>query len=145
MDRIRQLFLLVAFLAPLHMLEQLAFGLGELEQLKTGLAAYYSLFADASRASVVLAALVGGGLMLLAYGLLAGGVPRLLATGVFALMAIAEGHHIVTAFVRASYDPGVITSVPLVTLGLLLLVAIRAEFRRAQLTWANVTPIYETW
>jgi hypothetical protein len=145
MDRIRRLFLLLALVAPLHMLEQFALGTTELTRLTGALGAYTSLFADAEQATAVLVTVVGAAFLLLAYGLLAGGTFRLLSTAVFAVMSITEAHHIVETFVRGSYSAGLFTATLSVTLGVVLLVAIRAEYRRSHIAWANVAPAYQTW
>jgi hypothetical protein len=145
MDRIRKLFLLLALVGPLHMLEQLAFGVGEIARIRVGLGGYYILFANADRATVILVTIVGASVPFLAYGLLAGGVPRLISTAVFALLSVFESHHMVETFLRASYDPGVVTAVPFGALGVMLLVAIRAEYRRRRITWADVAPAYQAW
>ena len=131
MDRIRNLFLLLALVAPLHVAEQLAFGTGEI------------VLTD--RATEILLTVVGAGVLLLAYGLLAGGMARLGSTAVFAVLAVFESHHMVATFLGASYTPGVVSAVPLVATGVMLLVAVRAEYRRTQVTWADVTPAYEIW
>lgn len=144
MDRIRNLLLLLALVAPLHMVEQVAFGLVE-ARIRVGLGAYYSLFTNAERATVVLVTIVSAGGLLVAYALLAGRMPRLIATAAFGLLSVFESHHMVEAFFRATYDPGVVTAVPIVAVGVMLLLAIRAEYRRTQITWADVAPAYQTW
>lgn len=145
MDRIRRLFLLLALVAPLHMLEQFALGDNELVRLNETLARYSSLFASTEQATAVLVTAVGAVVLFLAYGLLAGGTFRLVSTGVFAVVSITEFHHIAETFVGGTYNAGLFTATFSVTLGVLLLVAIRAEYRRSQITWANVAPAYPTW
>ena len=68
MDRIRKLFLLLAVVASLHMVEQLAFGIGEIARIWAGLGAYYALFENADRATVILVTIAGGGVLLCAGG-----------------------------------------------------------------------------
>jgi hypothetical protein len=143
MDRIRRLFLLLALVAPLHMLEQLAFGNGDIARIRVALDRFYALFANADQAAIVLTTTIGGSLLFLAYGLLAGGAARLISLGVIAVMSLAESHHIAETFAQAAYNAGVITSVPFVTLGVLLLVTIRIEYRRAQISWADAAPAYQ--
>jgi hypothetical protein len=133
MDRIRNLFLLLALLAPLHMLEQFAFGAGEIARM------------GADRTTVILITIAVASVPFLAYGLLSGGVLRLVSTAVFAVLSVVESHHIVETFLDAAYSAGVVTSVPFVAIGVMLLVAIRAEYRRTQITWADVAPAYQTW
>jgi hypothetical protein len=144
MDRIRRLFLMLVLVAPLHMLEQFALGTTELARLNGALGAYASLFANAEQATAVLVTAVGAAFLLLAYGLLAGGTFRLLSTAVFAVIAMTEFHHIVETFVGGTYNAGLFTATLSVTLGVLLLVAIRAEYRRTQIAWADVAPVYQT-
>jgi hypothetical protein len=145
MDRIRRLFLLLALVAPLHMLEQVALGDNELARLTAALARYSAQFASAEQATGVLVTVVGAGALFLAYGLLAGGTVRLMSTAVFAVASLTEFHHVVETFVRGAYHAGFFTATLSVTFGVLLLVAIRAEYRRSRITWANVEPAYPAW
>lgn len=145
MDRIRRLFLLLALVAPLHMLEQFALGDNELARLNALLARYSALFTSAEQATAVLVTVVGAAVLFLAYGLLAGGTVRLISTAVFAVASLTEFHHIVETFVGGTYNAGFFTATLSVTFGVLLLVAIRAEYRRSQITWANVEPAYPVW
>ena len=136
MESIRRLFLWLIVVGPLHMGEQLLFGVEEFHFLKRSLDPYYTLFAaeNADRASVLLITIVGTLLSLAGYGLLAGGLPRLVAAGTFALLGASEVHHVIEAVARRGYDPGVVTSLPYAALGVLLLAAVRREFRRTRAT-----------
>lgn len=145
MARIRQLCLLMALLGPLHMLEQLMFGIDELYTLRRGLVVYHSWFANPDQGTVLLVTIAMAALLFLSYGLVAGGSLRLASSAVFGLLGVSEVHHMAQAFVSASYNPGVVTAVPFVAVGVMLLVAVNAEYRRQRISWANVEPAYQTW
>jgi ABC-type multidrug transport system permease subunit len=126
---IRTLFGLLVVIAPLHMGEQLITGIDELYRIKEVLAVYLGWFDDPDYAIVVLATIAGTMFLLLAYGLLLGGRARQVAIGVFAVVAVTESHHFVTAFARGGYAPGVVTAIPFVIVGVLML---REIFRSAK-------------
>lgn len=145
MDRIRQLFLLLALVTPLHMLEQFAFGEVDLARIRSGLAVYNTWFPNTDQAMVALLTVTAAGFLFVAYGLLAGGVLRLATTAFVSVVSLTEGHHMIGTFVRGVYDPGVLTATFTVAISTLLLVAIHAEYRRSRIAWADVVPAYQTW
>ena len=85
----------IALIAPLHMSEQLLFGIGELAALKRILGVYYRWFQQPDYGTVVLVAVAGSLLFGLTYGILVGGLLKEISLSAWALIAIGEIHHIV--------------------------------------------------
>ena len=119
----------IALIAPLHMFEQLIFGIGELAALKRILAHYYCWFQQPDYGTVLLVTLFGSLMFGLTYGILAGGLLKELSLSVWALIAIGEVHHIIESLNALRYTPGAATAIPYVTFGALLMAAIFREHR----------------
>src|SRR5215469_13904801 len=119
----------IALIAPLHMCEQLLFGIGELAALKRILAHYYLWFRQPDYGTVLLVTLFGSLMFALTFGILAGGLLKEIALSVWALIAIGEVHHIVESLSALRYTPGAATAIPYVTFGALLMAAIFREHR----------------
>jgi hypothetical protein len=109
--------------------EQLLFGIGELATLKRILAVYYNWFQQPDYGTVALVAVAGSLLFGLTYGILAGGLLKEISLSLWALIAIAEIHHIVETIAVGRYTPGAVTAIPYVTFGVLLILAIRREHK----------------
>jgi hypothetical protein len=124
MERIRALFLSLAIVGPLHMVEQLLFGIEELQEMKRVFAVYYAWFADPDVATVVLVTLIGASVLFMVYGLIAGDRSRLAVLGIFGLLSIGEAHHVVRVIAQGAYNPGVVTSIPFAVIGALLVSAV---------------------
>jgi len=114
---------------PLHMSEQMLFGIGELAMLKRILAHYYGWFQQADYGTVLLVALFGTLVVSLTYGILAGGLLKEISLSVWALIAIGEIHHIIESLSALRYTPGTATAIPYVTFGVLMMIAIFREHR----------------
>ena len=143
MTRTRKAFLLLLLTGPIHMAEQMAFGIEEFHMIqRTVINPYYSLFpaARADWASVLLITMTGSILSLMFYALLAGGSARLLALAAFALMGIGEIHHVFEAIAKTAYDPGVITSLAYCWYGCSLLSAVWDQFRLSRMTTIATSP-----
>ena len=137
MTRTRKAFLLLLLSGPIHMAEQMVFGIEEFHMIRrTVVIPYYSWFpADqADFASVLLITLVGAVLSLIFYALMSGGVARTIALTAFALLGISEIHHVVEAMAKGGYDSGAVTSVAYCWSGWLLLSAVWAESRLARMS-----------
>ncbi|HTS35910.1 MAG TPA: amidohydrolase family protein [Candidatus Solibacter sp.] len=119
----------IALIAPLHMCEQLIFGIGELAALKRILAHYYGWFRQPDYGTVLLVALFGSLMFGLTYGILAGGLLKEISLSVWALIAIGEVHHIIESLSALRYTPGAATAIPYVTFGVLLMASIVREHR----------------
>jgi uncharacterized protein with HXXEE motif len=126
---IRRWFGWLVIVGPLHMIEQLLFGIDELYELKRFAAAFYGLFRNPDYASVVLVIVSFSMVNLIVYGLLVGGQWRQFALGVFAMVGLGEVHHVVKTILHRSYFPGAVTSIPFVLFGALLLQSLVTEFR----------------
>jgi hypothetical protein len=126
---IRRWFGWLLIIGPLHMCEQLLFGIDELYELKRFAAAFYGLFHNPDYASVVLVIIFFSIVNLIVYGLLVGGQWRQIALGFFAMVGLGEVHHVVKTVLHASYFPGAVTSIPFVLFGALLLRSLVFEFR----------------
>ena len=137
MTRTRKAFLLLLLSGPIHMAEQMAFGIEEFHMIRrTVINPYYSWFpaAQADFASVLLITSVGAVLSLIFYALMSGGAARTIALAAFALFGISEIHHVVEAIAKAGYEPGVVTSVAYCWSGCSLLSALWAESRLARIS-----------
>ncbi len=124
-------FAMLVLVGPIHMTEQLLFGLDQLSELKALFAGYYSHFSnpDVGTWLLVVAAFTLVQSLLLA--MLAGGRWRLLAAGFLGVQAITEGHHLVQALVRGQYFPGLVSSVPFMAVGVMILIAVAREWKNA--------------
>jgi hypothetical protein len=127
----RLLFCLMV-IGPLHMAEQLFFGVEELELFKGPFVAYYAALASlgADRATVILITVVVTFFTLLCYAMLVGGKPRLAALAFFGLLGAGEGHHVLQAIAGGGYDSGLITGIPYCAAGVAMLAAVRRDYRR---------------
>ncbi|HTT24326.1 MAG TPA: amidohydrolase family protein [Candidatus Sulfotelmatobacter sp.] len=130
MQRSTRWFGWIALIAPLHMSEQLLFGIDELARLRRVLAVYYSWFQQPDYGTVVLVAVVGTLLLGLTYGILAGGLLKEISLSIWALLAVGEVHHIVETIAAGRYTPGTATAIPYVTFGILLRFSIVREHRQ---------------
>jgi hypothetical protein len=130
MIRIQHLFLLAICLMPVHIAEQLLFGIDELYELQAATRACLSLFDDPERGTVVIVGVVTTVVLFFCYGFMAGGVPRFIATMFFGLEFMFEGHHIVKTVVRGAYFPGAVTALALVVVGAMIATTAWREFRR---------------
>jgi hypothetical protein len=132
MDRIRTVFFWLAVTGPLHMIEQLLFGIQELEEMKGVVGQYYSWFANPDIATVVLVTIIGASVLFMVYGLIAGAASRLAVLGILAVLSIGECHHLLRVVASGAYNPGVITSLPFAVLGALLVSAVWREYQETR-------------
>lgn len=129
MKRIKWLFLLLVIVGPLHMIEQMMFGIDELYEMKRLVGLYQSWFSNPDMGTVLLVTIAGASLLLMMYGLLAGGRWQLVVVGMLGLLSAGEVHHVVRVFLSGRYNPGVVTSVPFAATGALLLYAAYSEMK----------------
>jgi hypothetical protein len=116
-------------IGPIHMLEQVLFGLDELQELKGLMATYYGSFREADIATVTLVIIVFTIVQVLLYCVFAGGRLRLFVAGFFAVQAIGEVHHVLRVFASGTYNPGVVTSLAYMAIGVMLLRAVTQQWR----------------
>lgn len=131
---IKWLFGMLVVVGPLHMIEQMLFGIDELYEMKRLVAIYHSWFSNEDLGTVVLVTTAGASLLLMMYGLILGGRWRLVVVGLLGLLSAGEVHHVVRVFLSGHYNPGVITCVPFATIGAFLVWASYVEFRSGRLT-----------
>lgn len=132
--KLASLFLAITAVGALHMGEQLATDIEEFYMLRQGLGGWWDLFPPslADRASVLLITLVFLTVSFLLYALMRGGRSALVVLGLFGLLGVGEAHHWLEAIGEGSYDPGLITSIPYVWIGALILIEVAREWRAAQ-------------
>lgn len=136
MSRTQTLFLLLGLIGPIHMIEQMIFGIDEFYMLRDSLDAWYALFpaAAADHATVGLITIMGAVFTAMFVALSAGGKARLVVLGFFGVFGLTEVHHVVEALVRHAYDPGLVTSLGYVGLGAALFASVVFEWRRDPMT-----------
>jgi hypothetical protein len=123
------LFGLLVIVGPLHMIEQMLFGIDELYEMKRLVAMYHSWFSNKDVGTVVLVTIAGASVLLMMYGLIRGGRWRLAVVGLVGLLSAGEAHHVVRVVLSGHYNPGVITCVPFATIGVFLVYASYVQFR----------------
>jgi hypothetical protein len=106
---------------PLHMCEQLVFGIDELAKLKQVLAVYYSWFGEPDYGTVVLVIVVGTLVNLLALLIAWGGSARRAALIVFGLIGVLEVHHLIETAAAGHYVSCTFTAIPYMIFGWLLI------------------------
>jgi hypothetical protein len=121
-------FGMLVLVGPLHMTEQLFFGLQEMDELKALLAGYYSNFANPNIGTWWLVVGVVTFLQVLIWGMLAGGRLRLAAAAFFGAFSVFELHHVFRSAASGGYNPGVVTSVAFAWIGWMLLRSVRQEW-----------------
>ena len=121
MKRIKWLFALLVIVGPIHMIEQMVFGLDELQELKRFSAAYHGWFHDPDFGTVLLVTIAGATTLLMMYGLIAGERWQLMVIALLGFLSAGEVHHVVRTIVHGSYNPGLVTSLPFAVIGVLLL------------------------
>ena len=114
---------------PLHMIEQLGFGLEELTTLKRALEKYYAAFASPNNATVVLVTVVATLVYLCIFGALVGGRARLVVLASFGVIGLSEAHHVIETLLSGRYTSGTQTSIPYIAVGVALCRAVVREWR----------------
>jgi hypothetical protein len=132
MNSVKTLLGWLAIVGPLHMIEQLIFGIDEIYELKRLLAPFYARFQNPDYGTVVLVTIGGASIFALFYMLEAQGRARRAAVMILALLCVGEFHHVVKAIVRSQYNPGLAMAVPFVAIGVLLFRALRSEYHDQQ-------------
>lgn len=125
-------FGLLVAIGPIHIAEQMMFGLDTLDELKGLTAGYYSLFSNPDVGTVMLVIITVTLVQSLLWATLAGGRWRLSVAAFFGFMGVAEGHHILQTIGRAAYFPGVVTSIAYICIGIMILRCVRREWPAAQ-------------
>src|SRR5262245_489769 len=127
MTSVPRLFLFVIFMIPLHIIEQLVFGIDELYELRTMAWDMVSWLPDPDYGIVV-----QGGVST-AFGLarwwafMGGRIPRLIASGFFCFQFMVESHHVVKTILHGAYFPGAVTATVIVGLGAMIVANVWRE------------------
>jgi hypothetical protein len=121
----------LVLVGPIHMAEQLMFGLDTLHELRAIMASYYSHFSNADVGTVILVIAVVTLVQSLLLAVLAGGRGRLSVAGLFGVMGVGESHHFVQTVMYGGYFPGVVTSIAYVWIGVMLLRAVIRDWSYA--------------
>src|SRR5262245_21477557 len=119
MTNIPKLFLWAIALIPVHIVEQLLFGIDELYELRAQAWALVSWLPDPDYGIVVLVGATVTLVLSLCYGFMVGGLPRLIASAIFGFQFMVESHHIVKTIVHFEYFPGAVTAIAIVAVGAL--------------------------
>ena len=129
----------ITFIAPIHMGEQMLFGVGELAALKKILAGYLAWFHQPDYGIVLLVAAIGTLIFGLTFGILVGGLAKEISLGFWAAIAVGEIHHVIETIRAGHYTPGTITAIPYIVFGAMLIRAIAREHRERTFTAAPAT------
>jgi len=121
-SKIPILMLAIIATGAAHMGEQLMTDIEEFYMIRDSLGGWYGLFpaAYADHASVLLITIVFTAISLVFFALMRGGAAPLIVAGAFGVFGVTEAHHWVEALLARAYDPGLVTSVAYVVVGLLL-------------------------
>ena len=129
MTNVPRLFLFTTAMIPLHIVEQLVFGIDELYELRSMAWDMVSWLPDPDYGIVVQVGVVTTLVLGLCWAFMVGGVPRLIASGFFGLQFMVESHHIIKTIVSGNYFPGAVTATVIVGLGAMIVASVWREFR----------------
>jgi hypothetical protein len=129
MRDIRRWFGWLIVIGPIHLGEQMLFGIDELDEIERVLAVYNGWFGNADHGTVVLVGIVATLVMLMTYGVLIEGRARLAVIAFFGVVGVGELYHILRTALHAAYFPGTVTAIPLIAIGVLLLRSVARESR----------------
>jgi hypothetical protein len=131
-ESLGRLFLLITGVGIIHMGEQLVVGIEEYYVLRGQVERWHALFPPAlqGHASVILVTVVFVFVSMMIYAALRGGAAGTAVVLLFGVLGVGEAHHWIQAVAESRYDPGLITSVPFVFVGALIVREAVAELRR---------------
>jgi hypothetical protein len=121
----------LVIIGPLHMIEQLIFGIDKFYDMRKAFAGYYRWFDNPDYGTVTLITFFGGLFFLCVYAMDKRGRWRSSVAVLFALLCIGEIHHPVMTLVRGAYNPGLITAIPFIAVGPLLIRAVLMKAKTA--------------
>ena len=129
--KLSALMLTIMAVGVAHMVEQLMTSIEEFYMIRDSLGGWYALFpaAYADRASVLLITIVFTSVSMIFYFLMRGGIAPVLLAGMFGLFGITEAHHWIEAIAKRGYDPGVVTSIAYVGVGLMIVIEVVRELK----------------
>ena len=127
MNKVRTWMGWMIVVSILHVIEQLQFGIDELDEMKRIFGGFNSLFPNPDY-GIVVTVLIGTTIFLsLMYMIEIRGRARIAAVTLLALICLAECHHIVKTIAHAAYFPGFVTAFAFVGVGVMMLRALRDE------------------
>jgi hypothetical protein len=129
MRDIRRWFGWLIVIGPIHLGEQILFGIDELDEIKRVVGMYYGWFRNPDQGTAALVGIVFTVVLLMLYGMLLGRGWRLAVMGFFGVVGVGELHHILKTVLHGAYFPGTVTAIPFIAVGALLLRAIARESR----------------
>src|SRR5262245_9907506 len=128
MANIPKLFLWAIALIPVHIAEQLLFGIDELYELRAQAWALVSWLPDPDYGIVVQVGIVTTLVLALCWAFMVGGMPRMIASAFFGLQFMVESHHVIKTIVYGAYFPGAVTATVIVGLGAMIVASVWREF-----------------
>jgi hypothetical protein len=134
MNNVPRLFLATTAMIPLHIAEQLVFGIDELYELRTMAWDMVSWLPDPDYGIVVQVGIVTTLVLAPRWGFMVGGKPRLIASGFFGLQFMVESHHIAKTILNGEYFPGAVTATVIVGLGAMIVLSVWREFGSRQVS-----------
>ena len=134
MNNVPRLFLLTTAMIPVHIAEQLVFGIDELYELRQMAWDMVSFLPDPDYGIVVQVGVMTTLVLALCWSFMVGGMPRLVAAGFFGLQFMVESHHIVKTILHGAYFPGAVSAVVIVGLGAMIVTSVWREFSGRQVS-----------
>jgi hypothetical protein len=138
MNNVPRLFLFVACMIPLHIAEQLVFGIDELYELRSMAWDMVSWLPGPDYGIVVQVGVVTTLVLTLCWAFMVGGLPRLIASGLFGFQFMVESHHVLKTIIRGEYFPGAVTAIVLVGLGAMIVLNVWRELKSTHRISAKV-------
>lgn len=129
MNNVPRLFLATTCMIPLHIVEQLMFGIDELYELRTMAWDMVSWLPDPDYGIVVQVGVATTLVLALCWAFMVGGRARLIASGIFGLQFMVESHHILKTIISGVYFPGAVTATVIVGLGAMIVMSVWREFK----------------
>jgi hypothetical protein len=131
MNKVKTLMGWMIVVGIAHVVEQLIFGIDELDEMKKIFGGFNALFPNPDY-GIVVSVMIGVTIFLcLMYMMEARGKARVVAVSFLAFICLGESHHIIKTVLHASYFPGFVTAFPFVAVGILMISALRLESRSA--------------
>jgi hypothetical protein len=124
-------FTLLVLIGPLHMAEQIMFGLDTLYELQALMRQYHALFSNPDLGTVLMVIVVVTIVQSMVLGLLAGGRWRLCVAAFFGAVGAGEAHHLIQTALQGQYFPGLVTSIPYAWIGVMVLRAVVLQWPAA--------------
>ena len=139
MNNVPRLFLATTCMIPLHIVEQLMFGIDELYELRGMAWDMVSWLPDPDYGIVVQVGVMTTLVLGLCWAFMVGGKARLIASGFFGLQFMVESHHILKTIITGVYFPGALTATVIVGLGAMIVASVWREFNTGRVLGRHQT------